>query len=256
MPKTALTHLPVWRIRSLQLTTLIALFAGWELLAHSGLLYEGVIPSTGKIVLALWEEINSLTFYGHLGVTLLEISVGFIIATFAGVVCGVALGSRCVVAQVADPYLSSLATAPKIIFLPIVMLMFGIGPESKMAIGALSGFFPIALSTMAGTLTVRPVLVNVGRAFNLSPRQMLTKIYMPSLVGPIIRGMRLGLGVTVIGVLLGEIKLANIGLGFLAIEHYNNFRIEQMYAILIVIFLLAILFNRAMTAISNRYEQN
>ncbi len=256
MSQTALSRPPALRVRSLQLLTLVALLAGWELLARSALLYEGVVPSAVKVVLALWEEISDPTFYQHLGVTLLEISIGFAIATCAGVVCGVALGSRRFVAQVADPYLSSMATAPKIIFLPIVMLMFGIGPESKMAIGALSGFFPIALSTMAGTLTVRPVLVNVGRTFNLSPRQMLTKIYMPSLVGPIVRGMRLGLGVTVIGVLLGEIKLANSGLGFLAIEYYNNFLIERMYAILIVIFVLAILFNVIMTVISNRYDRS
>lgn len=123
-----------------------------------------------------------------------EILVGFVVAALAGVATGILFGSRRFAARVAEPYLGSLATTPKIIFLPIVMLMFGIGPESKMAIGALSGYFPIVLSTMAGMLTVRPVLTRVGRMFNLSTRQMVSKIHLPSLVGPIIRGMRPGLG--------------------------------------------------------------
>lgn len=243
------------RVRWLQAGTIVVLLIGWELLARSGLLYEGVVPTIVEVATALWNEVSSPGLYEHLGVTMMEIISGFLIATFAGVICGVALGSRRFAAQVADPYLSSLATTPKIIFLPVVMLMFGIGPESKVALGALSGFFPIALSTMAGTLTVRPVLINVGKVFNLSRRQMLTKIYLPSLVGPIIRGMRLGLGVAVIGVLLGEIKLSNSGLGFLAIEYYNSFRIAQMYSILIVIFLVAVAINALMNVISQRYDR-
>lgn len=246
-----------WRqVRQLQALTLLAILVVWEFLARSGLLYEGVVPTTGQLISALWSEISGLALYRHLGVTLAEIVAGFLIATVTGVIAGVALGSRHFLAQVADPYLSSLATTPKIIFLPIVMLMFGIGPESKVAVGALSGFFPIALSTMAGTLTIRPVLINVGKVFNLSRRQMLTKIYLPSLVGPIIRGMRLGLGVTIIGVLLGEIKMSNSGLGFLAIEYYNNFNIAHMYSILIIIFALAVVINALMSAVSQRFDRS
>lgn len=239
----------------LQALTVVALLIGWELLARSGLLYEGVVPTTIEVATALWTEVSTRGLYQHLAVTLMEIITGFLIAAVAGVICGIALGSRRFVAEVADPYLSSLATTPKVIFLPIVMLMFGMGPESKVALGALSGFFPVALSTMAGTLTVRPVLINVGKVFNLSRWQMLTKIYLPSLVGPIIRGMRLGLGVTVIGVLVGEIKLSNSGLGFLAIDYYSSFRMDHMYSILIVIFLVAVAVNAMMSMISQHFDR-
>jgi len=243
------------QVLTLQVLTPVVLIILWELIARSGLLYEGVVPTTLEVVRAFWGEITSPALYHHYGITLMELFGGFIIATITGVVVGVALGSRPFASRVADPFLSSLATTPKIIFLPVVMLMFGIGPESKVALGALAGFFPIALSTMAGTLGVRPVLVNVGKVLNLSRWQMLTKIYLPSLVGPIIRGMRLGLGVTVIAILLGEIKLSNAGLGFLAIEYYNSFHIANMYSILIIIFLTALIINAAMSYISQRFDR-
>ena len=255
MAPTNLTHSPSAAARRVQLLTLAVLITGWELLARSGLLYDGVVPPTLQVLTALWRELSSASLYQHLGVTLAEILAGFVIASVAGVIAGIALGSRRFLAQMIDPFLSSLATTPKIIFLPIVMLMFGIGPASKVAVGALSGFFPIALSTMAGALAVRPVLINVGKAFHLNRWQMMTHIYLPSLVGPVIRGMRLGLGVTIIGVLLGEIKLANSGLGFLAIEYYNSFRIDHMYSILLVIFALAIVINMLMNLVSRRHDR-
>lgn len=243
------------QVLTIQILTPIVLVILWELIARSGLLYEGVVPTLLEVVIAFWNEVSGAELYHHFGITLMELIGGFSIATIIGVVTGIALGSRPFVSSVADPFLSSLATTPKIIFLPVVMLIFGIGPESKVALGALGGFFPIALSTMSGTLNVRPVLVNVGKALNLTRWQMLIKIYLPSLVGPIIRGMRLGLGVTIIAILLGEIKLSNAGLGFLAIEYYNTFHIANMYSILIIIFLTALSINAVMSYISQRFDR-
>lgn len=243
------------RVLTLQILTPIVILCLWEAVARSGLLYEGVVPSLLEIIRAFWNEVSQPNLYHHFGVTLMELFGGFTVATILGVLTGVALGSRPFASSVAEPFLTSLATTPKIIFLPVVMLMFGIGPESKVAIGALAGFFPIVISTMSGTLNVRPVLINVGKALNLSRGQMLRKIYLPSIVGPIIRGMRLGLGVTIIAILLGEIKLSNAGLGFLAIEYYNTFNIARMYSILIIIFLTALSINAAMSYMSQRFDR-
>jgi ABC-type nitrate/sulfonate/bicarbonate transport system permease component len=128
------------------------------------------------------------------------------------------------------------------------MLLFGIDMESKIALGALAGFFPIAINTAAGVRQLNPVYARVGASFGLTRRQMATKILLPALERSMITGMRLGLGVTIVGVLLAEIKLSNRGLGFLANNHYNNYRIAQLYALLIAIFALAALLNSALGA--------
>lgn len=241
---------PVLTAGRVQVLTLLAAWAAWEGLARSGWLYSGVVPSSLLVLRALASQLASGEFYRHLAVTLGEVGVGFAVASLAGVAVGLALGARRVLGAVLDPYVQAIATTPKIVFLPIAMLVFGVGPESKAALGALSGFFPVVISTEAGMRLMSPVHVRVGRSFNLSPRQMVTKIYLPSLVRPIVSGMRLGLGVTVIGVLLGEIKLSNTGLGFLAIEHYNHYRVPEMYALLLVIFALAVAVNALMSRLA------
>jgi ABC-type nitrate/sulfonate/bicarbonate transport system permease component len=91
------------------------------------------------------------------------------------------------------------------------------------------------------------VLIRVGRSFRASPMQMVTKIYIPAMAAPIVNGLRLGLGVAIIGTLLAETKLSNKGLGFLIIQSYQRFDMPEMYAMLIVVFTLAALINAAFT---------
>jgi NitT/TauT family transport system permease protein len=106
--------------------------------------------------------------------------------------------------------------------------------------GVLSCFFPVALSAAAGMRTIDTVLIRVGRSFRASTWQMVTKIYLPAMRLPIINGVRLGLGVAIIGTLLAETKLSNKGIGFLIINAYSTFNMPRMYALLIVLFVLSI----------------
>ncbi len=138
-----------------------------------------------------------------------------------------------------------MAPTPKIVFLPILIALFGVGPSSKIAMGALSCFFPMALSIASGMAQIDPVHLRVARSFALSRGRVLRSVALPSLMRPLATGLRLGLGVAVIGCLLGEIKLSNRGLGFLAIQYYGQFRIPEMYAVLLVVFALAGLGNAA-----------
>ena len=240
------------QVRLIRLATLAAVVLAWEALARSGLLYEDVVPSWLRIIPALGELLVSAAFYRHLLVTGAEVLAGMLVAFALAVPLGLLFGVQRFLGCAAQPYVMAVATTPKIVFLPIVMLAFDVGPESKVAIGVLSAFFPIVLSTTSGVLQVRPIHVRVGRSFNLSPRQMVTKIYLPSLVLPIAVGVRLGLGVCIIGVLLGEIKLFNAGLGFLANDSYNLFRIPELHAMLIVIFALAVLVNTLLGLVVER----
>lgn len=215
----------------------------WEGVARSGWLYEDVVPPLTAVARAFVVLLASGETYPHLAVTAWEVAAGFAIGLTTGVGFGILTGARPFFGRAVQPYVNGLATAPKIIFLPIVMLLFGVGIASKIALGALSAFFPVTLNTAAEVRGINPVLIRVGKSFRLSPLQMLRKIYLPALLGPIVVSMHLGLGVAIIGVLLAETKLADRGLGFLAIDHYNHFRIPELYALLLFIFILAIAAN-------------
>jgi ABC-type nitrate/sulfonate/bicarbonate transport system permease component len=121
-----------------------------------------------------------------------------------------------------------------------MIMWFGVDSGSKIAMGALSCFFPIALNVAAGMRQIDSVLIKVGMSFRANPWQMATKIHLPAMRHPMINGLRLGLGVALIGTLLAETKLSNRGIGFLVIQAYNNFDMPRLYAVLIVLFVLAI----------------
>ena len=186
----------------IRIATLIGLWLVWEAAAASGLLYEGVVPSSFRIAAALARLLTSPIFYYNLEFTVLEVLVALAIGGISGAAVGLALGANRFAGAAYERYLHYLAPTPKIIFLPVLLVLFGIGPGSKIAMGTLSCFFPIALSVAAGVRTVDAVLLKVGRSYNLTRGQMIRMIYLPSLIPPIANGLRLGLGVAIIGSLL------------------------------------------------------
>jgi ABC-type nitrate/sulfonate/bicarbonate transport system permease component len=224
----------------LRIAIVLFALATWQLMAVSGLFYRGVVPSLPAIGTALAKLLSAGDFYWNLGATAQEIAIGLVIGGLCGLVAGLVIGGNRFIAQAFEPYLYYLSPTPKIVFFPVMIMWFGVGGGSKIAMGAVSCFFPIALSVAAGMRLIDPVLIRVGTSFRANAWQMATKIYLPAMRHPIVNGLRLGLGVALIGTLLAETKLSNRGLGFLVIQAYNSFNMPLLYAILVVLFVLAI----------------
>lgn len=246
----------VGRIR---LLTVAGLLLAWEALAlvgALGILYGDVIPSAWKIGLAVWNEVTAADFYRDLGITFAEHVVGFVVGSAIALALGISMGANPFFRRALEPYLNAIGSTPKIIFLPILFLIFGTGIDSKMAKGALSAFFPVVFSTALGMVLINPVLLRVGRSFNLARWQMVAKIYIPAMVNPVITGLRLGMAITVIGVLVAELKFADGGLGYRLGNYYEQFRIAEMYAIILIIFALAAFANVGMTRLQRRANRH
>jgi NitT/TauT family transport system permease protein len=224
----------------LRVVLVLAVLMIWQVLAISGWLYGDVVPTLPIIGAALLKLLTSGDFYWNLWVTLEEIAGGLLLGGVAGMVVGLVLGANRFFAKAFEPYIYYLGPTPKIIFFPVMIMWFGVGGGSKVAMGAVSCFFPIALNIIAGMRQIDTVLIRVGKSFRANPWQMATKIYLPAMRLPVINGLRLGLGVALIGTLLAETKISNRGIGFLVIQAYANFDMPRMYAILIVLFVLAI----------------
>jgi ABC-type nitrate/sulfonate/bicarbonate transport system permease component len=236
----------------IQAATLALVLAIYEGLSRSGLFYQGAIPPVAQVFGALVAELGKPALYVNLWVTAYEVVLGFVIAMAAGVVAGIALGATPFLGRVFAPFIDSLATTPKIIFLPIAMLLVGTGPPSKVMMAALSALFPIMIAVAAGVREIKPVFIKVGRSFRCNWWQMMTKIYLPSLAQPIVVGARLGFGLCIVITLLCEIKISKLGLGFLTIDAYNNYRIPQMYALLLLIFIIAVGTNALISRVASR----
>jgi NitT/TauT family transport system permease protein len=217
----------------------LAFLLAWQLVAISGWLYSPVVPTLPVVARALVTLLSSAEFYWHLLGTVEEVAA-LAIGGLAGVVAGLIIGANKFLAAAFEPYLYYLGPTPKIIFFPVLIMWFGIYAGSKIAMGALSCFFPIALNVAAGMRQIDPVLIRVGRSFRANWWEMAVKIYLPAMRHPVINGLRLGLGVALIGTLLAETKISKRGIGFLVNDAYTSFQMPRLYAILIVLFVLAI----------------
>lgn len=240
MPGWAPLWVRVHPVAALRLLIVVAALALWEGLAQSGLLYRDVVPSLLSIGRALIQTLGDPTFYVHLYTTFYEIGIAMVIGCVSGLAAGILIGGSKLMQRAYEPFLYYLGPCPKIIFFPVMIMWFGVGPGSKIAMGAISCFFPVALNVAGGMREIDKVLIRVGKSFRANTWQMVTKIYMPAMRHPIINGVRLGLGVCLIGTLLAETKLSNRGIGFLVIQSYTLFNMPQMYSLLIILFVIAI----------------
>jgi ABC-type nitrate/sulfonate/bicarbonate transport system permease component len=228
------------RVALLRIAIVATILLGWEALSASGLLFRDVVPSLAAIARALARVLASADFYANLGVTAGEVGVALAIGGLCGLAVGILFGANRFLSNAYESLVYYLGPTPKIIFFPVMIMWFGVGPGSKVAMGAISCFFPIVISAASGMRQIDRVLIRVGQSFRATTWQMIRKIYLPAMRPPIVTGVRLGLGLAIIGTLLAETKLSNRGIGYLIIQAYATFDMPRMYALLIVLFVLAI----------------
>jgi ABC-type nitrate/sulfonate/bicarbonate transport system permease component len=239
----------------LRLVILLSLAVAWEAISASGLLFRDVVPSVEKIAFALAMVLTTADFWLNAAVSAWEIAAALAIGGAAGLAVGLVLGANRFLARAFEPYLSYLGPTPKIILFPVLIMAFGVGWNSKIAMGALSSFFPIALTAAAAMRDIPPVLLRVGRVQRLTRWQIVVKIYLPAIRLPLANGVRLGFGVAIVGVLLAETKLSNQGIGFLVMRSYIRFDMPRAYALLILVFAFAISINAAFNRLTNHKNE-
>src|SRR3974377_1009943 len=161
------TALPFWAqpVMQVRIAIVAAVLILWEAIARSGLLYQDVVPSLLAIGGAILRLLGAPDFYGNLWTTGNEVAAGLAIGGVTGLAVGLVLGPNRFLAKDVDAYLYYFGPTPKIIFFPVMIMWFGIGPGSKIAMGAISCFFPIALSVAAGMRQIHPVLSRGGKEF-------------------------------------------------------------------------------------------
>ncbi len=130
----------------------------WEALSASGWLYRDVVPSLVAIGRALYATLSDPSFYFHLGTTAYEIGIAMVIGGLSGLAVGILLGGSKFMSRAYEAYLYYLGPCPKIIFFPVMIMWFGVGPGSKVAMGAISCFFPVALNVAGGMREIDKVL--------------------------------------------------------------------------------------------------
>jgi len=221
---------------------LAGLLGLWELWARHGdpLLY--VPPSRVVPALARLLRLEAYpTLPAHVGLTAFEVLVAYALVVALGLSLGFALGLPRHVGAIYEPILAACYAIPSVVWYPSLMLFFGLGPASKIAFGVLLGFFPVVLAVLAGLRAVEPHLLTVSRALGAKPAACFVKVVLPAITATLVAGLRAGLALTVVGVLVGEILGARRGLGYLINYTYGFFRTADYAALALLALVLVLL---------------
>jgi len=223
--------------KTLPALSVAAFFLAWQLFVDLRNIPPIYLPSPSAIAAALFRMILDGSIAFNLGVTLLRIFAGFLIAAVIGVLAGVLMGVSSLFARVADPWIAALYPLPKIALIPLLMIWLGTGESYKIAISAITAFFPVVMSTYAGVRQVDRGLIKAAQDLGANRRQIQWKVVIPAAVPAIFSGLQLGMGVTIILVVAAEMigGASQSGMGYLLIHAGQVMETEKVFASLVVL---------------------
>jgi NitT/TauT family transport system permease protein len=202
--------------------------------------------------LKLWELLRTDWFWGDVFESLHAMVVASLIVVVFGILFGVLLGLHRLSGNVAGPILVTLYSIPKVTLYPIVLLIFGLAISARIAFGVMHGILPLVLFTMAAVQNVAQVLVRSARLMHLSRREIITSVVIPAALPGIVTGLRIGISVTLLGVLIGEMFAAKKGLGFRLMNGIQNNDTATIMAIALLLSAFALTVNYLLLLLSVR----
>jgi ABC-type nitrate/sulfonate/bicarbonate transport system permease component len=203
------------------------------------------------IAKGFWVALTQGTLLSDLAFSGKNFAIGFGIALVSGVVIGVIVGWYRRVRMIADPFLNALYAAPRIALMPLIIIWFGIGMWSKVFIVFLSAFFPILVNTVAGIRNMDRDLLRAARAFCASDWQIFKTLAIPGSVPFILTGVRQGVAVGLIGVVVGEMLGSSEGIGFMVAYGGQTFQTDTLFVGFVIIAFAGIV----LTSITERLER-
>jgi NitT/TauT family transport system permease protein len=185
--------------------------------------------------------------------SLVPFAVGMVISIIFGITLGLAMGLWRVFEYAVDPYVNALNAIPRVALVPLIILWCGLGVLAKIVIVVSVAIFPIIINTYAGVRDVRGVLLDVGNAYSASRWQSLRFIILPASLPFIMAGIRLGLGLGIIGMIVAEFFTAINGLGGIIIEYGNTFQTAKMFVAIFVVGMMGVVMSETAMVLERRW---
>jgi ABC-type nitrate/sulfonate/bicarbonate transport system permease component len=230
--------------RTLSVISPLILLGIWEAAAQLRLIDTRFFPAPSSIFGVLLDmmrpsqqfPIGELWF--NLLISLERIGIGFALGAVPGILIGLAMGLFGPVRAIIQPLIDATFPIPKIALLPLFIMIFGIGEESKYAIIATAVIYLVLINTVAGVRNIDSIYLDVGKNFHASPLMMFTDVAFPGALPLIVAGVKLGMGVALLVIVTAEFVGAKSGIGYLIWTSWQVFQVEKMYVGLVVIALV------------------
>lgn len=238
--------------RAVQIAFLLGLLALWYCATNFWGVNHLLLPNPVEVFHQLIDVLESGEYLPDLRITATEFVIAFVLATTTGTVVGFFVSCSRYAIRVFDPLFSGIYAIPIILFLPLYILFFGLGPASKIALGATIGFFPIVLSTIAGFGNVDRTLVTAARSMGASNYQLFRYVLVPAALPVILSGLRIGFTVALLSILGSETVASLAGLGHHIVQLAENMEMARMFAYITFVVAITVLLNGMVSHLETR----
>jgi NitT/TauT family transport system permease protein len=256
-----LAEAPSWKRFYLQNERLVlgilgffSISALWEFSVQVGWLKPIFMSSPSLIWRALLVELNQGRIWGDIGVSLLEFAVGFFIAAVVGIVIGIVAGWYRRANYVLDPWLNALYATPDVALVPLIILVLGIGIESKAFVVFLTSLFSVAINTLTGVQSTEARFLGVAKSFRASQLTIFRTVVLPGSFPFILTGLRLASGRALVGVVLAELIASNQGIGFMITVAGATLNTGRLMIGVILLGVFGVFLSELMRHLEQRFE--
>lgn len=240
-----------------QLLTVPAVFVvviiAWEFGTQLLDLPEFLLPRPSVIVAEMGKLFVDPKFWGHVGITLQEAGLGFLIGAVVALTIGTLVARSQLIEKTFMPYVVAFQSVPKVALAPLFVVWFGFGLTSKIVMSAVIAFFPILINVIEGLKAVEKEKVEMLSSFGASELQIFRMARFPSALPFIFAGLNVGAIFAILGAIVGEFIGAQGGLGYLLLQANYNFKIPEMFAVLIVLSLIGLVTHLVITALQKKF---
>ena len=241
--------------RLLSLLVAIAVSVAWETAARLGWVSAIFFPAPTAAFRALVDMSASGALWHALGASLLRLGAGALIGSVVGATLGFAMGALRPIRIVLDPFVAALHPIPKLALFPLFLIILGIGEASRIALVVAAALFPMLLSVMNGVSHIGRFYFEVAKSYGAGGRMMLFRVMLPGSFPSFLTGLRLALNTSLVVVIAVEMLSSDDGLGALVWMAWQTMRIHELFAVLIVIALLGLGFNRVLGFLDRRFAR-
>ncbi|GLW08094.1 ABC transporter permease [Microtetraspora sp. NBRC 13810] len=233
---------------------IVLLLAVWEVLPRIGVVDPVFLTPFSEVVVAWGGLVAGGELLDHVQASLLRSLAGFGLAIAGAIPLGLLIGWYRPVADFLGPVLELFRNTAALALLPVFVLILGLGETSKIAIILYACAWPILLNTIAGVRGVDPLLVKSARSMGLTPLRLFQKVILPAAVPTVFTGIRLAGAYSILVLVAAEMVGAKAGLGYLINYAQFNFRIPDMYAGILTISVLGLLFNLLLLRLERHFS--
>lgn len=233
------------RVRLTQFIILFIALALWEILANARIIDPFITSQPSRVLKTILQLYKEGVLFQHIGVTCLETIIGFVLGTFLGTVIAILLWWSEFLSKVSEPYLVVLNSLPKIALGPVFIVWIGAGPAAIIVMTLAISLIVTIMEVLNGFLAIDQEKIKLVQTFGGSKYQVLTKVLLPASLSTIINALKINVGLSWVGVIVGEFLVSRSGLGYLIVYGGQVFKLDLVMTSVIILGVAAALMYQA-----------